>query len=274
WTLPRVVGAAGAQAMLKSGLVLPGRRVVVAGSGPLLQAVALSLSRAGARVPALVEAAGYGAYARAPRVLAANPDRLAEGARHRTGLVRHGVRMLTHRAVTAVHGTERVEGVTVSRIDRAWRPVPGTGQRIDCDALAVGHGLVPQLDLALGLGCATRTGTDGSAALEVDEQLRTTVPGVWAAGETGGVGGVRLAVVEGELAALSVIAEARGGRPGARTGVLRRSRRRMRDFAALMGAVHLPGPGWTGWLAPDTEVCRCEEVTAATVRTAVAELGA
>lgn len=277
WTLPGVVGAAGAQAMLKSGLVLPGRRVVVAGSGPLLQAVALSLARAGAQVPALVEAAGYGAYARAPLVLAANPDRLAEGVRHRAGLARHGVRMLTHRAVTAVHGTERVEGVTVSRLDRAWRPVPGTGRRIDCDTLAVGHGLVPQLDLALGLGCATRPGTDGSAALELDEELRTTVPGVWAAGETGGIGGVHLALAEGELAALSVIADARDGRPGrsgARVAALRRGRRRMRRFAGLMGAVHRPGPGWTGWLAPDTEVCRCEEVTAGAVRTAVDELGA
>lgn len=274
WTLPGVVGAAGAQAMLKSGLVLPGRRVVVAGSGPLLQAVALSLAGAGARVPALVEAAGYAAYARAPLTLAANPDRLAEGARHRAGLARYGVRMLTHRAVTAVHGTARVEGVTVSRLDRAWRPVPGTGRRIDCDALAVGHGLVPQLDLALGLGCATRTGTDGSAVLEVDARLRTTVPGVWAAGETGGIGGVRLALAEGELAALSVIADVRGGPVPARAGALVRRRRRMRGFAGLMGAVHRPGPGWTGWLAPDTEVCRCEEVTAGTVRTAVAELGA
>ncbi|TXS07306.1 FAD-dependent oxidoreductase [Streptomyces sp. col6] len=274
WTLPGVVGAAGAQAMLKSGLVLPGRRVVVAGSGPLLQAVALSLARAGARVPALVEAAGYAAYARAPQVLAANPDRLAEGVRHRAGLARYGVRMLAHRAVTAVHGTERVEGVTVSRLDRAWRPVPGTGRRIDCDALAVGHGLVPQLDLALGLGCATRTDADGSAVLERDEDLRTTVPGVWAAGETGGIGGVRIALAEGESAALSVIAEARGGWPPARAAGLRRRRRRMRGFAALMGTVHRPGPGWTEWLAPDTEVCRCEEVTAGTIRTAVDELGA
>ncbi|MEU1371786.1 NAD(P)/FAD-dependent oxidoreductase [Streptomyces sp. NPDC005803] len=277
WTLPGVVGAAGAQAMLKSGLVLPGRRIVVAGSGPLLQAVAVSLARAGARVPALVEAAGYAAYRRAPQVLAANPGRLAEGVRHGVALARHRVRLLPHRAVTAVHGTDRVEGVTVSRLDRDWRPLPGTGRRIDCDALAVGHGLAPQLDLAVGLGCATRCGTDGSAALELDEELRTTVPGVWAAGETGGIGGVHLALTEGELAARSVIADARGGGggpPTARTASLLRTRRRMRAFARLMGAVHRPGPGWTGWTAADTEVCRCEEVTAGTIRAAVGELGA
>ncbi|GAA3167409.1 MULTISPECIES: NAD(P)/FAD-dependent oxidoreductase [Streptomyces] len=277
WTLPGVVGAAGAQAVLKSGLVLPGHRIVVAGSGPLLQAVALSLTRAGAEVPALIEAAGYGAYARAPRVLAANPGKAAEGARHGAALARAGVRVLCHRAVTAVHGDGRVEAVTVSRIDRRWRPVPGSGREIACDALAVGHGLVPQLELAVAAGCETRVGADGTAAVVLDEQLATTVPGIWAAGETGGVGGVALALCEGELAALAVLRAARGGvhRSTARRAVaLRRSRQRLRAFAALTGAVHRPGPGWSEWLTGTTEVCRCEEVTADRIRTACEELGA
>ncbi|GGV83427.1 oxidase [Streptomyces gelaticus] len=277
WTLPGVVSAAGAQAMLKSGLVLPGRRIVVAGSGPLLQAVALSLTRAGARVPALVEAAGYGAYARAPGVLAANPGKAAEAARFGAGLAGARVRVLTHRAVTEVHGDERVEAVTVSRVDRRWRPVAGTGRRIACDALAVGHGLVPQLELAVAAGCGTRPGPDGTHAVTLDEQLRTTVPGVWAAGETGGIGGVELALSEGELAALSIIREVRGGvrRQEARRAVaLRRSRHRLRAFATLMGTVHRPGAGWSEWLGGDTEVCRCEEVTAGRIRTACEELGA
>ncbi|MEV8456748.1 NAD(P)/FAD-dependent oxidoreductase [Streptomyces sp. NPDC052095] len=277
WTLPGVVSAAGAQAMLKSGLVLPGRRIVVAGSGPLLQAVAASLARAGASVPALVEAAGYGAYARAPRVLAGNPGKAVEGARYGAELARAGVRMLTHRAVTEVHGDERVEAVTVSRVDHRWRPVAGTGRRIACDALAVGHGLVPQLDLALAAGCGTRTGPDGSHAVTVDRFLATTVTGIWAAGETGGIGGVELALCEGELAALAVVRETRGGvraKDARRAAALGRARRRMREFAALMGAAHRPGDGWSEWLADDTEVCRCEEVTAGRIRTACTELGA
>ncbi|MER6103139.1 NAD(P)/FAD-dependent oxidoreductase [Streptomyces sp. NPDC001832] len=277
WTLPGVVSAAGAQAMLKSGLVLPGRRIVVAGSGPLLQAVALSLTRAGASVPALIEASGYGAYARAPQVLATNSGKAAEGVRYAGALARSGVRMLSHRAVTGVHGDNRVEAVTVSRVDQRWRPVPGTGREIACDALAVGHGLVPQLELALAAGCGTRVCADGTHAVALDEQLRTTAQGVWAAGETGGIGGVELALYEGELAALSIIREIRGGvrRETARRAVaLRRSRRRLRAFAALMGAVHRPGAGWSEWLTDDTEVCRCEEVTAGRIRNACEELGA
>ncbi|WP_171163646.1 NAD(P)/FAD-dependent oxidoreductase [Streptomyces sp. I05A-00742] len=277
WTLPGVVGAGGAQAMLKSGLVLPGARVVLAGSGPLLLAVASSLAAAGARVPAVVEASGYLGYARRPRALAVNPHKLLEAAVHGTALLRHRVPLRTRSAVTRVHGTERVEAVTVSRLDRDWRPVPGTGRRIACDALAVGHGLAPQIELATGLGCATRRTPDGTHALVLDGLQETSVPGLWAAGETGGAGGWELARVEGELAAVAVAARLTGRpRPGAgrRVRDLRRRRDRMRAFADAMAAAHAPGPGWTGWLADDTDVCRCEEVTAGRIREAVTDFGA
>ncbi|WP_405454047.1 NAD(P)/FAD-dependent oxidoreductase [Streptomyces erythrochromogenes] len=283
WTLPGVVGAGGAQAMLKGGLVLPGKRVVVAGSGPLLLAVAGSLAAAGATVPAVVEAAAYTAYAGRVPVLLRNPGKLVEAAVHGGALARHHVRLLTRHAVTEAHGTGRIEAVTVARLDRDWRPLPGTARRIPCDALAVGHGLVPQLELATGLGCATRPGPDGTVALVLDAEQRTSVPGIWSAGETGGIGGSQLALVEGELAAHSVAAALRPGGPpapgadrraGWHLGRLTRRRARLRAFADAMGAAHRPGEGWTGWLRDDAVVCRCEEVPAGRIREAADDLGA
>ncbi|OII65967.1 FAD/NAD(P)-binding oxidoreductase [Streptomyces sp. CC53] len=288
WTLPGVVAAGGAQAMLKSGLVLPGPgappdrarprsrvRIVVAGSGPLLLAVAGSLAAAGARVPAVVEAADYTPYAHHLPALARNPGKLAEGAVHGGALLRHGTRLLTRHAVTAAHGTTRVEAVTVTRLDRDWRPVPGTARRIPCDALAVGHGLVPQLELATGLGCATRRTPDGTPALTLDTDQATSVPGIWAAGETGGVGGAELALTEGEIAAAAVAHTLRGTpRDPRRTAALTRLRARLRAFADAMAGAHRPGTGWADWLRHDTEVCRCEEVTADRIREAVTDLGA
>ncbi|MFB7263411.1 FAD-dependent oxidoreductase [Streptomyces nojiriensis] len=267
WTLPGVVGAGGAQAMLKGGLVLPGKRVVVAGSGPLLLAVAGSLAAAGAAVPAVVEAAAYTGYAGQAAALLRNPGKLVEGAGYGGALARHHVRLLTRHAVTEAHGTDRVEAVTVARLDRDWRPLPGTARRIPCDALAVGHGLVPQLELATGLGCATRPGPDGTVALVLDAGQRTSVPGIWSAGETGGIGGAQLAMTEGELAAHSIA----GTPPGAR---LTRRRARLRAFADAMAAAHRPGEGWTGWLRDDAVVCRCEEVPAGRIREAARDLGA
>ncbi|OEJ28572.1 FAD/NAD(P)-binding oxidoreductase [Streptomyces agglomeratus] len=273
WTLPGVIGAGGAQAMLKSGLVLPGRRVVVAGSGPLLLAVAGSLAAAGARVPAVVEASGYLAYARELPALVRNPGKLAQGAAFGAGLLRRSVRLLSRHAVTEAHGADRVRAVTVSRLDHDWRPVPGSGRRVPCDAVAVGHGLVPQLELATALGCAVRSCPDGTPALDLDADQRTSVPGIWAAGEAGGIGGAELALVEGELAAASVAYELTATPRGRRTALVRR-RERLRAFADAMAAAHRPGTGWTDWLDDDTDVCRCEEVPAARIREAVAELGA
>ncbi|GAA3644450.1 FAD-dependent oxidoreductase [Streptomyces chitinivorans] len=275
WTLPGVVGAGGAQAMIKSGLVLPGRRVIVAGSGPLLLAAAASLSAAGARVPYVLEASGYLPYARRPGPLLRNPGKLAEGFRHAAALARRGVRLRTRTAVVQAHGTDRVTGVTVARLDDDWRPLPGTEQHLSCDALAVGHGLVPQLELAVELGCATRTAPDGTPALVVDPSLRTSVEGVWAAGETNGVGGAQLALCEGELAARAIAAAAHGETAAARKAAALRTRAtRLRAFADLMAQVHRPGPAWPQWLRGDTEICRCEEIDAASVREAVDAFGA
>ncbi|PNE37787.1 NAD(P)/FAD-dependent oxidoreductase [Streptomyces noursei] len=301
WTLPGVVGAGGAQAMLKSGLVLPGNgvspahggppcsngaeslgeksraggKVVVAGSGPLLLAVASSLATAGARVPAVVEASDYLRYARYPRALATNPHKAAEALIHGAALLWHRVRVRVRSAVTEVHGTDQVEAVTITRLDRDWRPVRGTGRRIACDALAVGHGLVPQIELATALGCATRPLPDGTRGLALDGLQETSVRGLWAAGETGGVGGAQLARLEGELAAVTVAARVLG-RPahGGRVRELTRRRDRMRAFADAMAAVHAPGPGWPRWLTDDTDVCRCEEVTTGRIREAIEDLGA
>ncbi|MFE9532784.1 NAD(P)/FAD-dependent oxidoreductase [Streptomyces sp. NPDC006691] len=295
WTLPGVVGAGGAQAMLKGGLVLPGKRVVVAGSGPLLLAVASSLAAAGVEVPAVIEASGYVGYARHPRALAANPHKLAEGLTHGAALLRHRVPLRTRSAVTEAYGSERVEAVTVSRLDARWRPVPGSGRLIACDALAIGHGLVPGIELATTLGCATRSTSDNTLALRLSSMQETSVRGVWAAGEVGGVAGAQLACVEGELAAFAIAARLaptpgpdprpqlgpHSGPPQgpnrvrhARVRQLMSRRARLRTFAEAMAATHAPGPGWTDWLSDDTEVCRCEEVTAGRIRAAVTAEGA
>ncbi|MFF7372863.1 FAD-dependent oxidoreductase [Streptomyces tricolor] len=270
WTLPGVVTAGGAQAMLKGGLVLPGRTVVVAGTGPLLLPVATGLAAAGARVAALVESAGPAALLRRAPALAAQPGKLAEGAGYAARLLRHGVRALTRHTVVAAHGTDRLEAVTVAALDRDGRLRPGSARRIPCDTLAVGHGMLPHTDLAETLGC-TLSGT----AVRVDAEQRTDVPGVWAAGEATGVGGAALALAEGHIAGCSAAARLHGTAPDPRRwAAAARSRTRLRDFAAALEAVYAPPAGWADRVPDDTVVCRCEEVTAGRVRESAGLLGA
>ncbi|WP_433454338.1 FAD-dependent oxidoreductase [Streptomyces sp. CA-142005] len=270
WTLPGVVTAGGAQAMLKGGLALPGRTVVVAGTGPLLLPVATGLAAAGARVAALVESAAPGAVLRRTPALAAEPGKLAEGAWYAARLLRHKVHTLPRHTVLEAHGTDRLEAVTVAALERDGRIRPGGARRIPCDALAVGHGMLPHTDLAETLGC-TLTGTD----VRVDDEQRTDVPGVWAAGETTGIGGAALALAEGHIAGRSIAARLRGTAPDPRSwAAAARARARQRAFFAALETVYAPPAGWADRITDDTVVCRCEEVTAGQVRTAAGALGA
>ncbi|QHA08323.1 FAD-dependent oxidoreductase [Streptomyces broussonetiae] len=270
WTLPGVVTAGGAQAMLKGALVLPGRTAVVAGTGPLLLPVATGLAAAGTRVAALVESAGPTAVLRRAPDLAAHPAKLAEGAWYAALLLRHGVRTLSRHTVLEAHGTDRLTAVTVAALDRTGRIRPGSGRRISCDTLAVGHGMLPHTDLAEALGC-TLAGTD----VRVDGEQRTDVRGVWAAGETTGIGGAALALAEGHIAGRSAAARLHGTVPDPRAwAAAARVRTRLRAFFAALETVYAPPAGWAERIPDDTVVCRCEEVTAGPVRTAARSLGA
>ncbi|WP_420802540.1 FAD-dependent oxidoreductase [Streptomyces cavernae] len=265
WTLPGVVTAGGAQAMLKGGLVLPGRVAVVAGTGPLLLPVAAGLAAAGAEVAALVDSAVPKHFLRHGGRFAAHPAKLLEGARYAAELARHRIRVAAHHTVTAAHGEDRLEFVTVAALDADGRVRPGTERRIPCDTLAVGHGLLPHTDLAETLGCRL----DGTR-VHVDDEQRTDVPGVWAAGEITGIGGAALSLAEGHIAGRSVAARLRGREPDrGEWSPAARSRDTARDFATLLDAVYAPPAHWAELITDDTVVCRCEEVTGGAVRAAV-----
>ncbi|MFE6332292.1 NAD(P)/FAD-dependent oxidoreductase [Streptomyces sp. NPDC057806] len=270
WTLPGVVTAGGAQAMLKGGLAVSGRTAVVAGTGPLLLPVATGLAAAGVHVAALVDSAAPVAFVRRSRALLAEPAKVLEGAGYAARLLRHRVRTLTGHTVVEAHGTARLEAVTVAALDRAGRVRPGTGRRIPCATLAVGHGMLPGADLAETLGCRL-----DALAVHVDDEQRTDVPGVWAAGETTGIGGSALSLAEGHIAGRSAAARLQGTAPDPRAwAAAGRTRTRLRAFFAALDTVCAPPAHWADLITDDTVVCRCEEVTGGAIREAVAGLGA
>ncbi|MFI6623052.1 FAD-dependent oxidoreductase [Streptomyces sp. NPDC050528] len=270
WTVPGVLTAGGAQAMLKGTLAVPGRTAVVAGTGPLLLPVATGLAAAGVEVAALVESADPRAFVRRTRALAAQPGKVAEGAQYAAQLLRHRIKLLTRHTVVEAHGEERLEAVTVAALDADGRVRPGTERRIACDILAVGHGMLPHIDLAETLGCRL----DGTG-VHVDDEQRTDVPGVWAAGETTGIGGAALSLAEGHIAGRSAAARLNGTAPDPSSWVsAAKSRTKLREFFAALDTVYAPAAHWTDLVTDDTVVCRCEEVTGGAVREAVDGLGA
>ncbi|MGN6127954.1 MAG: FAD-dependent oxidoreductase, partial [Humibacter sp.] len=150
-------------------------------------------------------------------------------------------------------------------------PIPGTERRIEVDAVCVSHGFTPRLELAIAAGCELTD--DRFVAVRDDQQ--TSVPGVFAAGEITGIGGVDLAWAEGTVAGAAAAIAADGGvnAAGDPTPELRRARRSravFSDFARRLDAAHGIPPGWGDELTDDTLICRCEEVTYGQLR-AVAE---
>ncbi|MEU2789287.1 FAD-dependent oxidoreductase [Streptomyces sp. NPDC007100] len=257
WELPGVVTAGAAQALAKGQRTAVGRRVVVSGTGPFLLPVTASLLTVGADVLGVYEAGSPAGWLRAPVTALRDgrgklPELLAYGA----GLARHRVPYRTRSAVVAAHGNDRVEAVTVARLAADWRVLPGTERRIEgVDALCVGYGFLPQLELALAAGCALRDRT----WVAVGAWQQTSVPGVYAAGEPTGVGGAALAAAEGGLAGLAAARWTGAGGVADPAPAIRRVRAGRR-FARLLATAHPVRPGWRTWPDEDTLVCRCEEV--------------
>jgi NADPH-dependent 2,4-dienoyl-CoA reductase/sulfur reductase-like enzyme len=250
WTLPGVFGCGGLQALVKGGWPIRGRRVLVAGTGPLLLAAASTLRREGAQVVGLAEEARQGALARFAGTLAAHPRKALQAARLGVSLL--GVPLLAGRRIVAAEGDGHVERVLLEGEG-------GRTQSIACDALAAGWGLIPQTELAQSLGC-TLVDRFGAPAIAVDAEQRTSVDGVFAIGECTGVAGAEAAQLQGAAAGRAI-----GGDfddDGVAERPTRVSRRLFREqaFAAAVAAT-FPAPiGWAARLRDDTLVCRCEDV--------------
>jgi len=245
WTLPNVMGAGGLQAMVKSGLPVEGKKVVVAGSGPLLPAVAAYLRRHGAMIRIVCEQASWAALARFAAGLPAQPGKLWQGLTLGRELL--GVRFAANSWPVAAEGKEKLEAVVISR--------NGARERIACDFLACGFHLVANTELAALLGCQIHRGY-----VVVDDLQQTSSPGIYCAGEPTGIGGVELALVEGQIAGLAA-----AGR-NEEAAKLSGERKKLRKFARLLDQAFSLRGELRSLPAADTIVCRCEDVTCVKLR--------
>ena len=190
WTLPNVMGAGGLQAMVKSGLPIRGKHVVVAGTGPLLLAVAAYLRKHGAEISLICEQASWTKLVQFGTSLIVYPEKIAQARQLKRDLA--GIPFAANSWPLAAHGEKMIESVTILR--------SGKAEIIPCEYLACGFHLVPNVELHALLGC---TITDGY--VQVDHFQQTSVHRVYCAGEPTGIGGVELALVEGQIAGLAAV---------------------------------------------------------------------
>jgi D-hydroxyproline dehydrogenase subunit alpha len=283
WDLPGVMTVGAAQSLLKGGGVVVGPRVLIAGTGPFLLPVAAALADRGAQVVGVHEANHPVGWLRRLPALIAQPARIGEAAGYLITLARHRVWVRNRTMVVAAHGADRLEAVTIARLDRRGRRTPRT-RRVATDVLAIGYGFSSQSELAHAAGCRLEATVGSTQAVIVDDDQTTSNPRVFAAGEITGIGGAPLAVTEGTIAGLAAARTAGAPTPAAAraagaggsssaTPTARRRRRRLRRFAAAMHAVYPVPSAWLDGIEADTVICRCEEVELAEIDRAI-ELGA
>lgn len=239
WTLPNVMGVGGLQAMAKGGLNIRGKRIVIAGSGPLLLAVGAYMKRQDADVRIIAEQASFASVRNLAGHLVSRPRKLLQGAGLKAVL--HEVEQRYGWWPVAAEGSDRVRSVTLTN---------GRGrERFECDYLAVGFGLVPSARVATVLGCTTTRG-----AIAVDQSQRTDVSNVYAAGECTGIGGVDKALIEGQIAGFMC-----ADRESHALSLFRRRDRELL-FAKALGNAFALREELKDAVKADTIVCRCEDV--------------
>jgi NADPH-dependent 2,4-dienoyl-CoA reductase/sulfur reductase-like enzyme len=241
WAQPNVLGAGGLQALVKTGWPVEGKRIIVAGSGPLLLAVAAYLRKQGAIIPLIAEQAPRERVRQFGVALAREPAKLLKAAAFRCSLL--GTRYLTGCWPQAVDGRT----ITLHQGQRTWTE--------PCDYVACGFGLVPNLELPLLLGCTLEAGF-----VQVNEWQETSLKDVYCAGEPTGIGGLDLALTTGQIAgyhAARRLEQARSILP-ARARAVHFKNELQKAFALREELKLLP--------EPETLVCRCEDVPLGRIR--------
>ncbi|WP_217590561.1 NAD(P)/FAD-dependent oxidoreductase [Burkholderia sp. GbtcB21] len=270
WQYAGTYSLGASQIALKAQACAIGANVVFMGSGPLLYLVAHQYVQAGAKVAAVLDTSPAANRLRALPKLLARPDVLAKGIALTRALKRAGVRIEHGIEPLEIHGDPE-QGVSAVR----FRTAAGTAALIDCDAVALGYHLRAETQLADLAGCAFRFDGDTRQWLpQLDDMGRSSVAGVYLAGDGARVLGADGAEAAGRLAALALLTDL--GRPvdARAVAALQRERTKMDRFRAGL-AQAFPWPAQqAATLSDDTILCRCEGVSVGELRRVIRDEGA
>lgn len=275
WTLPGVTTAGAAQTLLKGQFVLPGRRILMSGTGPFQLPVATQLLEAGGNVVEILECRRAAAFFHPFPQPWRHLDKLREAAGYYSALLKRRIPLRYGQVVVEARGDGAVEEAVIAPVGADGRPRLDECRTVAVDAILTNFGFVPALQLARLLGCATEWDMPGCCwVVRADADQRTSLPTVLAAGESTGIAGHRVAMAEGSVAGLRAAADLEfltAAEFAEASREPRRQRERHQGFADHLKRAFSPLPGLYEAIADDTIVCRCEEVTAGQVRALAAE---
>jgi NADPH-dependent 2,4-dienoyl-CoA reductase/sulfur reductase-like enzyme len=265
WTLPGVFTLGGAQIALKAQGVSIGRRVAFVGAGPLLPLVVYQYAKAGAEIAAVLDVTPFSAKLKSAPGLLAEARTFAKGLWYTLRNAVAGLTICSDVRAIGAEGEGRVHGLW-------WRDAAGIRHSVACDAVGASFGLRSETQLADLAGCAFAFDSVTRQWVPLrDAAGRSNVARVYLAGDGAGIGGADVAELQGARAALAVLEDLGRHVDTARSAALdRRLARQARFRLALEQAYPYPAHLLDG-VADDEIVCRCEGITAGTLRAAARE---
>ncbi len=275
WTLPGVFTAGGAQRLVKNDRVLPGQNILLAGTGPLQLVLAHQILKAGGRIEAILEAGAVGKNGyKGLAGLWGNWDLLKEGLRYLRSIRKADVPLLRRHIILEARGAGRVEEALIAKADQRWRPKPGTERTVKVDTVCLGYGLVSSIELTLLGECwHTYDLRLGGYVPIRNDNMETTVPGIYAVGDGAGVAGSKVAVAEGIIAGVSIAHALNHLSKADKNRILKPSLKRLKSinrFRKILDLISEPRQGLYELATDDTAICRCEEITLRELKEAVA----
>ncbi|MEM8948619.1 MAG: FAD-dependent oxidoreductase [Pseudomonadota bacterium] len=272
WHLPGAMTTGAMQTLARGHQVSPGRRIVVAGNGPLNFQLAADLVSCGVEVAAVVEAGArpsinnIGALTRA---FAADALSMTTGLSYLLRLKYAGVPIFWSHVAIAIRGLDQVEAIEIAPVDDDGRPDMKARLSLDADGVGLGYGFIASTEMARALGCEMRADPRQAGGLAVDTSKNgaTSIDGVFAVGDGASVGGATVALAEGELAGITAAGELSfPPDPDVRSAAVERRLQRASTFQeALWKLFHAP-PLSLDHLPDDTTICRCEHLDLGLIR--------
>jgi thioredoxin reductase/bacterioferritin-associated ferredoxin len=276
WTTPGVFTVGGLNALVKKKVV-PGNRILIAGSGPLPLVLINNLLQAKVKISAIVVPTSIKTILQnsIPMLFYAGRHRIKQGVEVIWRIRKNQIPVFNAHVIKNVSGRHNNFKVILSQIGPDWEPMGGPEKEVSADAIAIGYGLVPSVELTQLAGCEHRYDeTLGYWRAVRSARMETTVSGLFVAGDGVQVKGYEAAVNEGKLAAIEVAHQL--GKIDQKDanqwiGSLEKKLKKMEVFGKILDGLSKPKPGVLELVPDHTIICRCEEVTLGEIRKAVGD---
>jgi len=266
WTLPGVMSIGGMQKLLRHQRLIPGKRILLAGTGPLLIAAAAELIQSGANMAGVLEAAKLLEITPLMSEMFRQKGLLEESIVHVIPLLKNRTLFQRRSCIVEAHGKDRVEAATICQLDDDWRPVAASKKVVETDAVGIGFGFKPGGRLSRLCGCKHYFDSKKGGFVPIlDAYQAADQADIYVAGDAAGIGGATMAEIQGGIAGVHAaysLGRISKNRFGPLIQPLLKSKERVAQYSRKLEQIYTPRDAIYQTITPETIICRCEGVTA------------